>query len=1035
MTAADSQRAGRRMAGAALLAGLLGGCSLAAGTDAESPAAPPYDLSQVQGIVHFPQDPVLREQLSRCGFAVVQREHLQIFSPYLDLEASIRGEGPLPPFVTVDSAFRAYQVILEHGMRLLERAQAARLRHLSQGLLRRLAELEATDERAVEAKDRLLAWAAVGLALQQGDVLPDGLTPRARGWAGEELERIGRGAPAIGLFASRDADPLGADPEGCTFPYGDLTPDGFYARESRLSGYWRAARWFGLAGFRLSEDAEWRCARLLSRALVRDEEIRRLHAAFGLALREMLGPPPHQDVSPLELPAAIDAGDRRAVRLLPLRSPWDRRLTEVFALREVVPSPLHVALAMGDPRAEHLLLRAPGPATAEGISIARGAGADLWREREESLYARGLEVLAGILEEPDGRAPPFCRNPAWRTKCTWTLLAGWTALRHAFDLHRKPEVVVYGVVRQRAGYVSPYPRVFEELADLTLRTEVWLDRHGALDESRLPEPGADDEDCLGGLPDAGAVRRNLQRFAGLCRSLGRIARKQIAREPLTPDERSLLADYGRTLGELHFAKEPLAPDDDMPFAVGFVRDATRRLPPLQISTAVGRALEIYVIRDAPAEVDVDPSTRQEITFPAGLQLYRGGVFSYYEVATPLEEGPLTDERWLRRIQDEGAPPVPEWAGEFLQPVRASPVDRLAAGEPIDADAFFGREKPHAAGSRAALEGYRRLREAGLDRDARYLLATHLELMPPEEAGSLVELAAGTEDLLALSSIAYAFARRAEPAAVRELQRRAPGGPPQLAPLVLATLDGSEGVERWRELLGDSHLGRWCLAVQLGRELGGSLDWDRFYWRQRESSLMAGEAEGDDSQDAGAAEDAEDAEDASLDEDPFDPACLAALRELALSDPDPLVRARAFRSLEGSRREFVLPLLREGLDDEHPLVRTLAALALLDYRDILSLPRIAGVLWYIDDPARRDEARRAGEAYHRREMALDLDGGRLWDDGPGVLLSTLFEVLYRNHPGWVTDFLARKMVEDAEEEPTGLWSYRLEAADKSRWRQL
>ena len=80
----------------------------------EGSKAPLYDLDNVSGCEHFPQDPGLRALLAKNGFAVIPMFHTQIFSPYLCTDL-------LPPLVTVESAIRTYQVMLEEGPMALRR--------------------------------------------------------------------------------------------------------------------------------------------------------------------------------------------------------------------------------------------------------------------------------------------------------------------------------------------------------------------------------------------------------------------------------------------------------------------------------------------------------------------------------------------------------------------------------------------------------------------------------------------------------------------------------------------------------------------------------------------------------------------------------------------------------------------------------------------------------------------------------------------------------------------------------------------------
>ena len=72
------------------------------------------DLAQVAGADEFPGGTRAREVLASEGFVVLPRYHKQIFSPYIG--------GPLPHYVTCDSAHYTYQVLFEGGLTDVERA-------------------------------------------------------------------------------------------------------------------------------------------------------------------------------------------------------------------------------------------------------------------------------------------------------------------------------------------------------------------------------------------------------------------------------------------------------------------------------------------------------------------------------------------------------------------------------------------------------------------------------------------------------------------------------------------------------------------------------------------------------------------------------------------------------------------------------------------------------------------------------------------------------------------------------------------------
>ena len=47
----------------------------------------------------------------------------------------------------------------------------------------------------------------------------------------------------------------------------------------------------------------------------------------------------------------------------------------------------------------------------------------------------------------------------------------------------------------------------------------------------------------------------------------------------------------------------------------------------------------------------------------GLQVTKGGVFSYYEFGWPSSDR-LTDEKWLQMLKDGEAPEQPEWTSSL-----------------------------------------------------------------------------------------------------------------------------------------------------------------------------------------------------------------------------------------------------------------------------------------------------------------------------------------------------------------------------------
>jgi hypothetical protein len=381
-------------------------------------------------------------------------------------------------------------------------------------------------------------------------------------------------------------------------------------------------------------------------------------------------------------------------------------------------------------------------------------------------------------------------------------------------------------------------------------------------------------------------------------------------------------------------------------------------------------MELYVIRDAPAETAFDPYGRREVPVPAGLQLYRGAVFSYYEFARPADAQRLDDEGWRRLLDKNGCPGFPPWSADFLQPIRAPIAERLRAGEAFSSSDPRIRGNADPGLKEAALEGYLLARKRGTKWAGWEHLSIYLDRVDARDAPRLIELAEEAEENTHLRQIANTFATAATPADRRALLEKTPAGHPNLAVLAMMLIDEEQlSVEELKRALGRSEMGRWALAVVLG-------------WRLPEQ---------------------EEAFEGATPDKPPDAADLEELAKLALADPSYLVRAQAMHALSEAPREHAVPILRRGLADESPAVRTLAALGLLGHGDRASLALILRLPGYLVDPENRERARREGEAFHRRTELLST-GALLWNPyGRGYLLSTLLDSLATHAPEAVARF--------------------------------
>jgi hypothetical protein len=90
---------------------------------------------------------------------------------------------------------------------------------------------------------------------------------------------------------------------------------------------------------------------------------------------------------------------------------------------------------------------------------------------------------------------------------------------------------------------------------------------------------------------------------------------------------------------------------DVATAPDYVRDGVP--DPTVLEEGIGRVDELYA---------VVPIVQEDGTI--FLQVTKGGVFSYYEFPWPADDR-LTDEKWRQMLEDNQAPPRPEWIASFF----------------------------------------------------------------------------------------------------------------------------------------------------------------------------------------------------------------------------------------------------------------------------------------------------------------------------------------------------------------------------------
>lgn len=865
----------------------------------------PYDLDQVSGMRHFPQDPDLRAMLSKNGFVVIPNEHKQIYSTYL------KQPHDLPPFITVDTAMRTFQVLFQEAFKWLERQQVHNLKALSQRFFDVLVKRkvpETADEK--RAHERVLAWAAVGLKLQDVRLDTTSLPGDARKLAQVDLYQIREGGTHESAIFQR------------RLRFSHLSPAGFYASEEGLARFFRAVKWFGLTGFRTHEPQDKHCIQLIFSVLNKDAELTRLLKDFLAPYGRILGHPDDSDflsalalfnhfgrdlektIQAIPKPSINDQPGEditgtKGLRLLPPRYTWEAQLrTDMATMKIFMPDSLCVPLSLGDAFAEKLYLQKWPQKTVQKI---KKTGQSLLSNAPNSLYNDTFDVLSHLFQEPPGEAPPFSHTHAWQYKCTWTGLASWTCIKQVMELHIKQVEIYGGHVRELfpAGYVSPYPLTFKKIGLLSEKIKQCF-QHFEAPEKKNPEIQVTHKEVIHGLT----------MFGTLMAKLSRVSEKQLHHVPIDPTEHALLWEYGDMIGRLHLYMKHDAyqsPEDGMPlvtlyqtFGEGFSSDT-------DYYAGIGRGFDIYAIRKAPERTVQHPQTGKPVTMPEKLQLYRGTTFSFYDFTLPAGTRRLSNETWKDLLDGPEAPDIPEWADTFIASIKASDKERISAGEALS---ISGPVTPELR--EAAWQGYLKAVQDPARRDAStHFLDIFLEGCQPTDTDRLVDLISKVDDPEHQTMIAQVFSSLATKDLKKEFLANMPQDATGYIIMALQIVDDHFLLDELKRIFGASEEGRWAFASALGKipeedEDKGLLDNDK----------------------------------------------TQALCRLAQNDPSFLVRSEAFLSLGHADLKTIRPVLNRGLADPSPAVRVAACFACAKHFMAAVDHSVLKTLWYIDDPVVR-----------------------------------------------------------------------------------
>ncbi len=449
----------------------------------------------------------LERMLKKNGFAVTAAQFPQMFSAYIPSSGFVSRQ--LPPFITTDSAWHTYHVLLEKGVKQLEHRQAVRLKKFSQRLLSRATRLAGGGQADFS---KIVDYASIALALQD--------RTHAATLTGKQKQL---------LTALKKAHGKVRGPVGFSLLAPVFRANSFYTSSPRLADYFTARQWYALVVFPLISKEDTSLALRLAMLIDSDKQLGELWRSLSEPYDSLLGETEDGDV------VAYASAVRKIV---------GPRATPAQAAKSVEALQKHLQIALPDPQVNDQLLLTPErfaeltkgfrllpprrltssvcfqkTGSSSGVSglhfmvaskqMRSDAAARALKQHSgvketirtlgtdpgplpDSLHGRAMKLIATLQKPPDANAPQALKTKAWSDKQLWTQLGAWAQQRHTWALHAK--LTSYGLCssgRGDAGMVSPYPKFFESLGVLTRQTAKVLARTGAVNASNAESAARD----------------------------------------------------------------------------------------------------------------------------------------------------------------------------------------------------------------------------------------------------------------------------------------------------------------------------------------------------------------------------------------------------------------------------------------------------------------------------------------------------------------------------------------------------------------
>ncbi len=631
--------------------------------------------------------------LTANGFIVIHSQEAQ----FGDIRAETAERTGQPYYLTTDAAYHALHLLFDDLLKSLEREYfRSQMIAITKATLEQVtSDLREAQGAPIEV-DAQKALAYLSVALKLFDPAAE-IDPAVADLVSQQVDQIlaadGRANSVI--FPDFEDD------------YGAYKPTGHYAGDPDLEAYFRGMTWVGRMHFLLQNPANpnfipSRLPLIVTLAL-RRAQINGLPASDAWAelhrtLTFLIGP--SDDAGPMEFAQLMDQvyGDSPQIQDLADQALWQeflarseqlpapqinslfvdstkdlstekgwRFMGQRFTLdsmifqnvifdrveakpdntRRELPSGLDIMAAFGSSLALQELEKQGVVSFPNYSGQMEKMQAAVQLQPEEQwlgrFYDGWLYSFFPLVQAKDSAYPAYMQTPAWNYKDLNTALGSWAELKHDTILYTKmPEMAGGGgppMSGPAPGYVEPNPAAFYRMAYMARTLSCGLQNHVL--------HGFCDTGTGSTSPDLPGYILGMGRLGETFETLGNIAAKELAGQPLDENEKSAITDC---LGMI----ECLNAD------TGYSRPNSK-MPEIPVIAAVSGA------QDRVLEVGVGKVDRIFVAVPLEnkWEIAQGGVFSYYEFPQPRNQR-LTDEEWREKLPS-GEFDMPAWTSQFVLP--------------------------------------------------------------------------------------------------------------------------------------------------------------------------------------------------------------------------------------------------------------------------------------------------------------------------------------------------------------------------------